>query len=348
MTINLTSVQAPAFLKIGFFGDTGTGKTFTAAKVLSQFIATYAKGSQLAMFDTEPSAGYIKDMVKSITGKDLLAIHSRSFSDLLEFARLVKDRKYVALLDSATHPWRSLMKDYLDAKKSRVKAAHGNPDTARLSLKDWGPIKDVWAAFSEAYCYDPVHWCMNGREGDRWETVTDDEGNDEMKKTGVKMKTETETGYEPSLLVQMRLVNNEHRAFVVKDRFDVLTGQESKNNPDIEFFMPHIKLLNLGGVGMVGSVAKPVFTQGSGPSYETLKARREGLLENIKDDIVLIVPGMAAADKAAKIKLLRDAFGTSSWTELEADDRKFPAEVLKAGRETLATLLATMKSQEAK
>ena len=76
--MNLKPAIAPAFLKIGFFGDTGTGKTFTAAKVLSQFIAQYAKDSQLAMFDTEPSAGYIGPMVKKITGKELLAFNSRS------------------------------------------------------------------------------------------------------------------------------------------------------------------------------------------------------------------------------------------------------------------------------
>ena len=78
--IKLEEPNTPAFLKMGFFGNTGTGKTFTAAKVLSQFIRDYCPDKQLAFYDTEPSAGYVKDMVKQITGKPLLAIHSRSFS----------------------------------------------------------------------------------------------------------------------------------------------------------------------------------------------------------------------------------------------------------------------------
>ena len=88
MPIELKPAAVPAHLKLGFFGNTGTGKSWTAAKVLSQFIAEYLPGSQLAMFDTEPAAGYIAPMVKAITGKDLLAIHSRSFPDLLDFADL--------------------------------------------------------------------------------------------------------------------------------------------------------------------------------------------------------------------------------------------------------------------
>ena len=55
---------SPSYFKCGFFGSTGTGKTFTAAKLMSQFIAEYCKGSQLAMFDTEPSAGFVAPMVK--------------------------------------------------------------------------------------------------------------------------------------------------------------------------------------------------------------------------------------------------------------------------------------------
>ena len=50
--IKLQEPEVPAFLKLGFFGNTGTGKTYTAAKVLSQFIRDFEPGRQLAMFDT--------------------------------------------------------------------------------------------------------------------------------------------------------------------------------------------------------------------------------------------------------------------------------------------------------
>jgi hypothetical protein len=312
--INLIPAITPAFLKMGFFGGTGTGKTFTAAKVLSQFIAKYLPDCQLAMFDTEPSGGYIAPMVKKITGKELLTIQSRSFSDLLEFTDLCIKNKFIGLIDSITHPWRTLCADYLDAKKSRVRGANGNPETVRLSLKDWGPLKEIWGGFSEKFAFSPAHFCICGREGDVWETVTDEEGKEEMQKTGVKMKTETETGFEPSLLVQMKF---------------------EYEKPDIDFFMPHISALNIGGATTQKSEGKKIFGNESGPNWETLKKERDAVLENIKDDILLIYPGQSTEDKKGKVGLLRSTFGTSSWTELENDDKKFNIKILKEGREKI-------------
>lgn len=344
----LQAAKRPAFLKVGFFGNTGTGKTWTAAKMLSQFIAKYAPNSQLAMFDTEPSSGFIAPMVKEITGKDLLVEQSRSFSNLMDFTRECIKEKHVAIVDSVTHPWRQLCNDYLDAKRSRVKSASGRVETVRLSLKDWGPLKDMWNQFSELFVYSPIHFCICGREGDVWEQTVDDEGKEEMQKTGVKMKTESEFGYEPSLLVQMRLEGNNHVAFVPKDRFDRLTGKKSDNNPDINFFLPHISLLDLGGVPSQNAEGKKVFEVGSGPNWETLKAQRAAILENIKDDLLLCFPGMTADEKKAKVESLREAFGSSSWTELEEDERKFSMDFLKNGRNKLTEILEKKGSKNGK
>lgn len=337
--IELKEPEIPAYLKIGFFGNTGTGKTFTAAKVLSQFIRDFCPDRQLAFYDTEPSAGYVKDMVYEITGKKLLAIHSRSFSDLVQFMDLCKDRGYVALIDSITHPWRSLVEDYLTAKRSRVAGVGGNAANTKLSLKDWGPLKEMWGVFSSKFAWEPVHACIVGREGDVWESEDDEEGHSEMKKTGVKMKTETETGFEPSLLVNMKLLNGQHLAYVVKDRFNKLTGQISGNNPDIEFFMPHIQMLNIGGKGYSENNPGPVFKNTTGLSLETIKVQRAAILETVKDDMMLIHPGMTADEKTGRIKLLRKAFGTSSWTSLEEDFKQFPKEKLEAGSAIIKALL---------
>jgi hypothetical protein len=344
--MNLLPAVTPAYLKMGFFGDTGTGKTFTAAKVLSQFIKEYCKGSTLAMFDTEPSAGFIKNIVKEITGKELLAVNSRSFSDLMDFTKECIDKKYVALVDSVTHPWRTLCSDYLEAKKSRVSGAGGREETTRLSLKDWGPIKEIWNKFSELFVLSPIHICICGREGDVWEQVTDEEGKQEATKTGVKMKTEGEFGYEPSLLVRMQLadtrndtVRNGHFAFIVKDRFDLLTGHFSEDKPDIEFFRPHIAALNLGGNNAERSEGKKVFHAGEGPNWETLKAQRAAIIENIEDDIVEKYPGRSAEENKAKVAALREAFGTSAWTELKEDEKKWPLALLQEGRTKLIKLL---------
>jgi hypothetical protein len=338
--MKLKGATAPAFFKFGVFGDTGSGKTYTAAKIMAQFAAKYCPGKHVAMFDTEPAAGFVSDMVREITGKELLVCESRSFSALLDFCDTCRHDGHIAIVDSITHPWRSLMADYLDAKRSRCASAGGNQNTVKLSLKDWGPIKDMWGRFTEKYCYDPVHWCMCGREGDRWENVEDDEGNEEMRKTGVKMKTETETGYEPSLLVQMVLEKNHHYMRVCKDRFDAFAvGTMSGPEPDIDFCLPFISRLSLGGNPPENATASPVFDAGSGRNYETIRAQREGLLENIKDDILLALPGADAASKKAKVTLLRETFGTSSWTELEKDENKYSVAALTEARAKMAEII---------
>lgn len=348
--MNLLPAIVPPFFKVGFFGDTGSGKTWTAAKMLSQFISEYVKDSQLAMFDTEPSAGFIKAMVKQISGKELLAIQSRSFSDLMDFTDECIKKNYVGLIDSVTHPWRTLCSDYLEAKKSRVEAAGARKETVKLSLKDWGPIKEIWNKFSEKFVYAPAHLCICGREGDVWETVVDEEGKEEMKKAGVKMKTETEFGYEPSLLIRMKVADLSHEttklghfAFCVKDRFDLLTGKISADKPDIEFFRPHIAALNIGGKGAERSTGKKIFEQGDGPNWETLKAQRAAVLENIKDDLTLSYPGRTSEENKAKIEALRYSFGTSAWSEMESDEKKFTLEKLKEGRAKLTKLLKEKK-----
>ncbi len=353
MTIQLQTALVPTHLKLGIYGDTGTGKTFTAAMIMSQFAKEFCPGKHVAMFDTEPGGGFVADMVKRITGKEFLTIVSRSFGDLLEFAALCKAEGHVAIVDSITHPWRSLVEDYLDVKRSRIKGAGGNPDTVRLALKDWGPIKDMWKKFTEAYCFDPVHWCMCGREGDVWEDVEQEDGDKaELTKTGYKMKTETETGYEPGLLLRMKLVTARspqypetgHFLIVVKDRWDSMkAGQQSKANPDIEFCRPYINRLALGGKSPALSKSPPVFNKGSGPNWETVQARRAGVLDNIKDDIVLAYPGMDAESKKIKIELLRATFGTSSWDEMTGDHARFTPEKLEAGRMKLQQLIAERK-----
>lgn len=352
MTIELTEAKAPAFLKLALYGLAGSGKTYTAARVLSQFIREYAPDLQLAMFDTEGGAGFIAPMVQEITGKPLVSIAATSFAEVREFITLCPG-KYVGLIDSATHPWRTLCEDYLEAKRSRVKGAGGNTETVRLAVHDWGPIKEMWnKGFSDPYKFLPAHMCYCGRCGDVWETVKDEEGQDHMQATSnKKMKIETESAYEPSLLIEMVRAGNPayarkesttqwlHRAEVVKDRSGLMNGLAA-DEPDIKFFRPHIEFL-MNGIHQAPNAKPPaIFTSGKGKNWETIKRERKAMLEVIKDDLLLAFPGQSAAEKKAKTSLLRGAFGSSvSWTALEGDEKKYPPGVLQAGRDKLLVLI---------
>ena len=358
MAIELKEAKPPAYLKLAFYGDAGGGKTYTAAKVLAQFIKEYAPDLQLAMLDTEGGAGFVAPMVKELSGKPLLSFAGTSFAELREFLAL-SPNKYVSLIDSATHIWRTLCEDYLVAKRSRVKAAGGNIETVRLSLSDWGPIKEIWnKGFSDPYKYLAAHFCYNGRAGDVWETIKDEEGKDQLQSTGTKMKIEAQSAYEPSLLVEMIRVPNPayamgksstqwlHRAEVVKDRSGLLTGK-SCDDPDIEFFRPHIEFL-MGGIHAAPN-ANPelIFNAGTGKNWETLKREREALLAEIADDFTLAFPGQSAAAKQQRIAIARQAFGVSSFEALQ-DEKRFPVSVLLENRDKLKVLIAEGKEQNAK
>jgi len=107
--------------------------------------------------------------------------------------------------------------------------------------------------------------------------------------------------------------------------------------------MPHIKRINLGGQGYTENKPEPVFKNTYGLSLETIKVQRAAILETIKDDMMLLYPGMTADDKTGRIKLMRKAFGTSSWTSLEEDYKQFPKEKLEAG---LAIIKALQPKEE--
>ncbi len=356
MSIALKESKPPAYLKLAFYGRAGSGKTFTAAKVLSQFIKEYVPDLQLAFFDTEGGAGFISPMVQKITGKPLLSIAATSFAELKEFLELCSG-KYVGLIDSATHPWRTLCEDYLEAKRSRMKNAGGNPDLARLSLPDWGPIKEIWnKGFSDPFKFLPAHLCYCGRAGDVWETLKDEEGNDKIQSTGTKMKIETESAYEPSLLIEMLRVLNPaysqktsatqwlHRAEIVKDRAGLMNGQFA-DDPDIDFFRPHIEFLMNGVHDAPSPKPKATFSAGEGKNYTTIKRERQAILDEIKDDLTVALPGQTTAEKKAKIAFLRKAFGTSSWTALAGDERSWTPNALQKGRDRLLALIKKMNQK---
>ena len=354
MTLELKESKAPAYLKLAFYGLAGSGKTYTAARVLSQFIREYAPDLQLALYDTEGGAGFVAPMVQELSGKPLVSIAATSFVELREFLELCPG-KYIGLVDSATHPWRTLCEDYLEAKRSRVKGAGGNTETVRLALADWGPIKEMWnKGFSDPFKFLPAHLCYCGRAGDVWETIKDEEGKDKIQATGKKMKIEAESAYEPSLLIEMVRVANPayarkettnqwlHQAQIVKDRSSLLTGKAA-DDPDIEFFRPHIDFLTNGVHAAPNTEPLAAFAAGHGKNWETIRRERKAFLEEIKDDLLSAFPGQSAAEKKAKVDLLRKAFGTSSWTALDGDEKTWPPKALARGRDKLLALIKKAK-----
>jgi hypothetical protein len=70
---------------------------------------------------------------------------------------------------------------------------------------DANPIKTIWnSRWAGKFLNSPLHFVIAGRAGYESDIEENEETHKkELTKTGIKMKTEGEFGFEPSLLIQM-------------------------------------------------------------------------------------------------------------------------------------------------
>src|SRR5882762_8227120 len=298
-----------AHLKMGILGFQGGGKTKTAGKTaIGLYKYMQSKGidcanKPVAFFDTETGSDWlIPDFAQA--GVPLVVAKRRSFADLLAVLKEAEAGASVLIIDSITHPWRELCESYMRKKQRTF-----------LQMDDWGYLKGEhgWAKFTDLFVNSRLHIIMCGRAGYEFEDYKDDNGKRQIEKVGTKMKTEGETGFEPSLLVLMEQVEDlrtgkvKHRATVQKDRSTLLDGEQI-DNPDFKDFLPHIERLNLGGDHIGVDI--------NGDSQHILKTekrdwqpvQRKIALGEIEEILVRHYPGQAAADKKAKVELLRAHF----------------------------------------
>lgn len=327
------------FLKAGFLGLAGSGKTHSAVELAIGTRAFLGLTGPIAMADSEGGSTYIAPRVKAATGQNLVGIRSRSLDDAKKFLRdCVAEGVSVAIVDSVTHYWREVCETYL----KRLNAARDRKRQApldRLEFQHWSAIKssDMWGEFSDLFLTLPLHVIVCGREGYDYdfETRDDGSGKKDLVKTGVKMKTEGEFGYEPSLLIRMEqeqtMVAGElrgiaRRATVLKDRFAVLDGQSTAFNADdppgatFAFFRPHVALLTPGAASAVDVDRRSDIRPNEEGSTEWHREKRERtvLCEEIAAEIDKVgLGGTSAEAKAKRPRLLEECFGTAAWTQIE-------------------------------
>jgi hypothetical protein len=331
-----------AFLKLGLYGIAGSGKTFTASQVAIGLSQLLKSDKPIAMADTETGSDFVRPRLFDPAGKKLFVAKTKAFADLLTIVDEAEKECDVLIIDSISHFHDELMDSYL--KKNQL---------TRLRLKDWQPIKATWREFTERFVSSKLHIILCGRSGDVWEEKTDPEdGAVELKKVGTKMRAEREISYEPSLLVEMKAVALSanigsqivRRAFIVKDRFDVIDGQ-CFDNPTIETFMPHISLLNIGGEHKALEAGRDSQDMFDRTDVGELKSvRREIMLEKITSLMLDLYPSQSESDKTGKRTLLREVFGTTSWTEIS---RLFSQDKLDEGIKNLELMVLRAHAPEA-
>jgi len=329
------------YLKAGFLGFTASGKTYTAMLLALSSRRYFGLEGPIAMFDTEGGSEFIAPCIRELTGKDLLGIRARSFDDLLATGKEAEAVGVsVLLVDSIAHPWEELKESFkADINKARA-AKDWKP--RELEFQDWGKIKPMWGKWTDFYLNSKLHIIVCGRAGDIYEMEKNEEtGRKELNVTGVRMQTEKNFGYEPSLLVEMNreqilepVTHFVRRATVWKDRFGVIDGatcdfptvpptDAKRRDKELAavwaFFGPHVQLLKPGSYAPVDTASKTKTGADEAGDTEWQREKREQtiLAEEIQGELVAAIPGQSAEEKKKKTGLVYDAFGTRSWTAVE-------------------------------
>lgn len=299
-----------AVAKIGIYGEAGSGKTRTATEIAIGLAKD--AGQPIAFFDTEGGSDFMVEICDR-HDIELLVAKARAFADLMDFMKEVREVGAVAIIDSISHTWDDLRESY----ERKLQRKNG------LEIWDWGKIKPAWREFTTEFLTSPSHAIVCGRAASIYEQVYNEErGKSEVQVVGTKMKTEKETAYEPSLLIEMEraLAHEEAKVWanVVKDRSDRLDGERIPN-PNYASFRPFFEALNIGGEHHPTDAERTSDHLFDTPDNAIERKKRvEITLEKIKDAFIMAdVSTRTDAGKKQMKTLLRSCFGSTAWSEVE-------------------------------
>jgi len=300
----------PVYLKMGLYGDTGSGKTYTAGLFAIGIAKALKSKKPVLMFDTEDGAGFLMPLFEK-AGIEFNYVKSRSFKKLVEATREAEKSGSVFIVDSISHVWEELIEAYMTKKGRRF-----------IQINEWGEIKTYWKQFTTAYLTSNINAILLGRAQDVTENTTSDSGQKDFQKIGERMKGEKYMGYEPHLLIRMDKIQDlqkniiNHVAYVEKDRTDHMTGA-TVLEPTFEAFKSIWDAYDHTGVhtpidtdDSVDHISSPDY------SIEDLKRRRTIATEKIQNVLVRYISSTSNADKIRKMNLLKQVFGTDAWSEI--------------------------------
>ncbi len=316
MSIFKEAINTAGYLKMGILGFPKSGKTYTAALVAIG-LQQYTKSDKPVFFyDTETGSNYVERDFRA-AGIKLMRVQSRAFTTLLAAGREAEAEGGIFLIDSITHPWRELIKAF--------KTRRG---IERVNFNHWDAIKTEWGQFNEFFLNSKCHIIMCGRAGYEYDFEKDEEGKNELVKTGIKMKTEGELGFEPSLLVEMfcdkdvdshgRILGIKNTAFVMGDRFHTEINGKTFPMPNFNTFLPHIQHLNIGGTHEIitQETSQAIFDTDKSVAHRLKE--RDILCENLWGEMPLRFNNRTDAGKKAGADFLRDTFQTLSVIEINS------------------------------
>lgn len=269
-----------AKLKLGLYGQQGSGKTFTSL-LIAEGLAQ-VEGKRIAYIDTERGTDFycqsIPERKIHPEGFDFDAVYTRSIMEALDAVQSIDPRQYgVLVLDSITHLW--------DAAKE----AYGGKRTSSgtIPIQAWGAIKKPYKAIMSELLSGDYHVIICGREG----VVMEEDEDGETKVVGKKMKAEGETPYDPHILGRMIPRRESDGGYVItaffeKDRTGILQNRTIEY-PDFETFRPLLRYLGGGSQARLqtSEEAAEQDIAAKAKRDEAEAAERNAIFENIRTAI---------------------------------------------------------------
>ena len=335
-----------AFLKSGFLGFQGSGKSMTASLLAIGLVLHMRKlnieyASRPVFFlDTETGSDWVKPLFDEM-GVALYSSKTRAFSDLIAAINEAQKSASFLITDSISHFWTELCESYRAARAKHLKTS-----TYKLQFQDWAYLKgpEGWGKFTNLYINSPLHMGVCGRAGFEYDFFEDDDGKKQLEKTGIKMKAEGEFGFEPSLLVQMTLhqqvegkavTKTWREANVIKDRSNLIDGKtfvfageddegtkftnEQLINRTFKSFLPHISRLNLGGPQLGVNTARNSEHMVPSDKREWSSTHRKLVIAELEALLFDAFPGQTKDDKIGRAALTRKHFHDDemTWARVE-------------------------------
>lgn len=305
------------YFKAGIQGLAGTGKTYTAAEIAIGLHKRLGSKKPVVMFDTEKASKFLKTKFAE-AGIELMVRDSRSLADLKTTMGKLRDGySDILIIDSISHVW----EDTVESFKKKY-------NRTSLQFQDWGVLKPLWKAeFSDPLVRLPFSIIMCGRAGYEYENeINEQTGKREIYKSGIKMKVEGETAYEPDVLVLMERFEEVlgkdkkiyRQATIIKDRSTLIDGKVFMN-PTYKDFAPVIE-------NMLDNPATNYQDEGSDSTglfkneedkYQYINDKKI-CLEEIEGWLVKAWPSVGASDKQKKMDVLEEVFSTRSWLAVES------------------------------
>ncbi len=344
-------------LKIGFFGEQGTGKTTSALLLAVALSKEHHAGAPVWISDPELGSQFLKPRIYRVEGVELVQRTVPTFQAMLKDMEDAERAGACVWAVELAKFWMELLK------------------TVHKKCGDrWGQeLVNLWGEYVSRFLNSPMHCMALARVSDLTEDIVNESGEIKRVKVGEGMKAggqRNNFGYEPHLVLRMALERKPrrrqgkvlvdegrmvHRADVLKDRTWELNGKVFRW-PDKDGYKP-------GGYRQVWQSIEPHFRitqeiqqqptldtaasstdmldKDGGSEHHRNQTVRQQYLEEWDATMELLFGGQTSAARRARLVVGEAVTGTRSRTRMEA----LATDALRRAVLTLRTLEARLKDE---